>query len=391
MLQKLGIAGLPADPCAVEVAARDLGLEPIYFLDEVDVAGDLSAATPVVALSDLDEDSLVAQFRAQNIVGVWIADGRRLGHINGALNRLGFHQLACVSDSLCGCWPIVGARAFSTDELSVLAEPGREGLPMPLWVRAECGGGDASCMRVEHPSDLSLAVEKARKRGATNALRVQPAVAGEIYRLLAFKTGRDILLFDVIEEWVTSSVYRVPLGMAMAVPRRGALMAEIEAEARVVNRMLPVGWGYVEMEFVRSEATVVLTDVRAPARLGGDIQRVAFLSQGVDLLRASLECAVGRIPTLTPTREVGVALTWLLTRSGEVTSIEGVEEATAMPGVVEVQVAAREGDILTHVVDRPTRERGGFIVARGGTAAVAKARLEAAREQVWINTSPALS
>jgi len=82
---------------------------------------------------------------------------------------------------------------------------------------------------------------------------------------------------------------------------------------------------------------------------------------------------------------------WLLTRSGVVTGLKGVEAARRLPGVLEVAINAREGDILTHVVDLPTRNRGGYIVAEGKNETIARARLEAAREMVWINTSPALS
>jgi hypothetical protein len=61
-----------------------------------------------------------------------------------------------------------------------------------------------------------------------------------------------------------------------------------------------------------------------------------------------------------------------------------------MDGIVEVFINAREGDILSHVVDIPSRERGGYIVAMGDSAAQARERLDAARARVWINTSPAL-
>ena len=155
--------------------------------------------------------------------------------------------------------------------------------------------------------------------------------------------------------------------------------------------MLPSGWGYVEMEFVASKGEVTLTDVQAPARLGEDLRTVVQLSQGVDLRRASMACALDRRPALSPVRKTGVAFTWLLTRSGVVTGFEQVEAARTMPGVVKVQINAQKGDILSHVVDRASRERGGYIVAQGDTAVQAKERLEAAREQVWITTSPALS
>lgn len=84
-------------------------------------------------------------------------------------------------------------------------------------------------------------------------------------------------------------------------------------------------------------------------------------------------------------------MTWLLARSGVVTGFAGVEEARQMPGIDEVNIIAEEGDILSHVVDLPSRQRGGYIVATGNTIEEARERLEFARARVWINTSPALA
>tara|TARA_R110001592_G_scaffold106268_1_gene298326 strand:- start:176 stop:628 length:453 start_codon:yes stop_codon:yes gene_type:complete len=149
----------------------------------------------------------------------------------------------------------------------------------------------------------------------------------------------------------------------------------------------------VQMEFVISAESgdIILTDVQAPAGLDQDLQTVFLLSQGIDLTRCAMECALGHHPSVAPTCETGIAFSWLLTRSGVVVGFEGVEAAPELPGVVAIHINAHEGDILTHVVDMPTRERGGYIVTRGATAAIARERLEVVRNAAWISTSPALS
>jgi len=243
-------------------------------------------------------------------------------------------------------------------------------------------------MRLDHASELTLATEKLRRRGVTGRVRLQPVLEGAVYRLLAFKTGRTLTPVDIISEEMTTSIYRVPLLLAMPVPRRGGVLGAIVEQARRINSGLPAGWGYVEMEFVDTATGPVLVDLQYPANLDDLLREVVLRSQGIDLRCAALQCAIGRHPSLSPTREVGVAATWLLTRSGVVTGFRGVEEVRAMPGIASVVINAREGDELSHVVDLPSRERGGYIIATGATAAVARERLEAARERVWINTSP---
>ena len=389
MRTKLGIAGMPANLDGIAALGEGLGVALVLLLDEPCPA---ELPEGVSALSiDFSHDELhvMAGLKAAALAGVWVADARYRERIGSLAARFGWPHLEMDGDG----YPMLvpNAQTFTVATLSQIVAQSSESLPIPSWVRTPCADGDTSCMRVEHTSDLSLALNKLRKRRPDGRLRIQPAVEGTIYRLMAFKTGAELLLFDVVEESVTSSVYRVPLSHVMPVNRTGHPYKEICAQSDAVNAALPSGWGYVEMEFVCRDGELVLTDLQAPAAIGSDVHAVVRHSQGVDLYQAAMECALGREPTLTRTRDRGAALTWLLTRSGVVTSLEGVASARQLQGVETVHIAAKEGDILSHVVDRPSRERGGYILATGETATEARENLEAARVQVWINTSPALS
>ncbi len=391
MKVRLGVAGLPTDIVSLAAISEALDVSLVFILDGQPEASDLPPGAEAVFIDADDGFDVLPVLKPLELAGVWVANGRYRRQIGRVAEHLDWPRLPCCFGIPDGALPIPGARIFTMDDFARVLEDGSDEILLPAWVRASCGDGDTSCMRVEHPSDLSLALEKLRKRNPDGVLRIQPAVKGAVYRLMAFKTGRDLVPFDVLEETVTTSVYRVPLGMAMPLPADGRLMDEMVSKAQEVNAVLPSGWGYVEMEFVASEREVILTDVQAPARLGEDLRTVVRLSRGVDLRLASMECSLGRHPSLSPTRNTGVAFTWLLTRSGVVTGLEHVDSARTMPGVVEVHINARPGDILSHVVDLPSRERGGFIVTEGDTAAIAMERLAAAREKVWITTSPALS
>jgi len=387
---KLGIAGVPENVADVTALCHRMRVTPVFVLGPEDGAPPRDLPAPPIRVPAWGVGPCAAQLRGAGLGGLWTGLPPLYAAVAAIAAHLRYPHIPCAEAGPITPPAIAGAQLLDLAALESLREGG-DTLPVPAWVRSTCGDADASCMRVEHPSDFSLAMQKLRKRNPGGQLRIQPAVEGDIYRLLAFKTGRTLTPVDIVEESVTPSVYRVPLGMAMPMPRRGALHEAIGRVAAAVNRDLPPGHGYVEMEFVASPGGVALTDVQAPAHLSRELRDLVRLSLGVDLLRASLECALGRAPSISPTTETGVAFTWLLTRSGVVTGLEGVEAARAMPGVMEVEIRAKEGDILSHVVDRASRERGGYIIARGATAAIAKARLEAAREALRINTSPALT
>ena len=382
---ELGIAGVPDDVNAVEAVCDRLGLAPVYLLGPGETMALEGQPLHLLHVPAWEADAVRERVRGTGLRGLWAASRSLRGLVSDVAAHLGLPSLPCPEDRSIISESIGDVRLLEPNSLGALQDAGQEALPLPFWVRAACGNGDSSCMRIDHAHDLPLAMERMQKRGL---VRLQPAVDGPVYRLMAFKTGRDLLPFDLVAEETTTSMYRVPLSLSMPVPRRGGLLGAIIDRARRVNRGLPPGWGYVEMEFVDSEAGLRLVDVQSPAALDPLLREVVLRSQGVDLLQAVLQCAAGRHPQLVPVREMGAAMTWLLTRSGTVEGFQGVEEALEMPGIEDVRIVARPGDVLTHVVDLPSRERGGYVIATGPTPEAARSRLEAAREKVWINTTP---
>lgn len=383
---RLGIVGMPEDPEGVCAHCARLGVEPVLLL-EPDAA--LPGTMPhAIRIPSWEEDGVLALLGDGQISGLWSASGHfspRLGALCSALN---LSCLPFLDDAQQAALPIEGATIYSCGALAHLDDQAWQHLPVPAWVRAACTGGDSSCMRLDHPNDLSLASAKLQKRNQGGSIRIQPVVEGPVYRILAFKTGATLAVAGVIAEDVTSSVYRVPLGMSMPVDvDTRAAAADLAAR---VNQYLPHGWGYVELECIDAYPGLRLIDVQCPAFLDPHLCRLVALAQGVDLWLAAMSCALGREPDLSPGKDSGAAMTWLLTRSGVVTGFKGIEEARGMPGVVEVKITAAKGDILSHVVDIPSRERGGYVIATGSTEREARARLDAARASIWINTSPAL-
>jgi hypothetical protein len=386
---RLGIIGVPEDAGGIVARCAQLGVEPVFLVD-----GDKDPTLPpgceVLQLRDRSTEALLDGARLSRLSGLWAARCEEVLRLAEAAAVLNFPHMPCMDDARQGTIPIHGAVVYPFSALEHLREEELQALPIPAWVRAACTEGDSSCMRLDHPNDLSLASAKLQKRNLGGPIRIQPALEGAVYRVLAFRTGKAVVVACVVSEETTSSVYRVPLSVVVPAEGRAGLAEEVEALASSVSAHLPEGWGYVELEIVDTTSGLRLIDVQCPARLDPRPCDLVWLALGIDLRLAAMSCALGRTPVLAATLHSAAAMMWLLTRSGVVTGLEGVEEARRMDGIVEVFINAREGDILSHVVDIPSRERGGYIVAMGDSAAQARERLDAARARVWINTSPAL-
>jgi biotin carboxylase len=114
------------------------------------------------------------------------------------------------------------------------------------------------------------------------------------------------------------------------------------------------------------------------------------LHTGVSPVEAAIRLALGEPldpAELEPRRATPVAQRYVFPRPGVVVAIRGVERARALPGVAELVVTAREGDLVRQPTD--SNAAAGMAIAVGATRAEAVARAEAAVAAVEVETREA--
>lgn len=160
------------------------------------------------------------------------------------------------------------------------------------------------------------------------------------------------------------------------------------AMGRLTRRMLALtgyrtGPAHTEIRFTRAGPRIV----ESQARLGGDrIPQLVQHATGVDLERAVFAALAGR-PPAAPTRHGVAAVHYFDLPIGEVTSLDGVEAARALPGVHELSLPFAVGGRIPPTVDWRTRH--GFVVVSGATAADVDATLDRVRATLRVGVRPA--
>src|SRR5439155_11053098 len=125
-------------------------------------------------------------------------------------------------------------------------------------------------------------------------------------------------------------------------------LGEAAAIALRAVEALGLGWGPAHTEIRMAASGPVVVEVN-PRLAGGQIPTLVELATGVDLVGAAVDLATGLTPLLTrPAGEPGPvhASIRFLVMSGEgrVGRINGLEQASAVPGVVDVAVRIGSGD-----------------------------------------------
>jgi biotin carboxylase len=145
------------------------------------------------------------------------------------------------------------------------------------------------------------------------------------------------------------------------------------------------------VEVVLAQHGAVVTGVfgaHAALRFPAD---VVLLAHGVDTIANALRFAAGEPLRMEATTNRGAALLWIPTHSGLVTEARGIQEARSVPGVEQVVVSAKPGDVMGHIVDCDTRDRVGYVIATGDDVEAAAAAAKRARDLCEIVTRPAYS
>ncbi len=116
------------------------------------------------------------------------------------------------------------------------------------------------------------------------------------------------------------------------------------------------------------------------------------LATGLDLLEAAVRLACGDVPSISAAQSGGgrgVACRTLFPPSGLVVEIRGIVDAAASEGVVAADLLIETGMRVDLATTR--RHAAGMIVAVGPTAAVARARADAAAARIRILTRAPLA
>ena len=113
-----------------------------------------------------------------------------------------------------------------------------------------------------------------------------------------------------------------------------------------------------------------------------------YLTYGMDYMADSIRITLGEAPRETRRFAKGTALFWIPAAAGEVTGVEGMDHATAIPGVREVVVTAKPGDILEPIIDCVTRDHVGYALTVGDTVEQAVHAAKSACAQCRVITRP---
>ena len=295
--------------------------------------------------------------------------------------------------------PVPAARRV---ELGYALGPQLAGVEFPCVVKPLALSASRGVIRADDPPGLEAACRRAgaiaRAAAVASAgteerdtLLVESFVPGPEIALEGMLAGGELSVLAIFDKpdpldgpFFEETIYVTPSRLPGPVQ---ALAAE-RVRAGCAAYGLTEGPVHAELRLHDGDAWIIEIAGRT---IGGDCARLFTFGSGTSLEHLVLQRALGRSPDVAlhgAGRAAGVLMI-PTPGAGTLRRVEGVMEATRIPGICEVSVTVREGYELT-----PLPEGGtylGFVFALGEDPAGVEASLRRAQETVRVIVAPSLA
>jgi biotin carboxylase len=280
--------------------------------------------------------------------------------------------------------PAFAVVASSADVESFVRENG-----LPVVLKPSRGWGQRGVSKVEQPSELAPAFERARQASSAGVVVVEAFIEGREFSVNAYTVNGKTTVYSVTERIITH--YPDPPGITFAewfpagLDRADESRAVEAALAGVQALGIRRGPTYTQLRVGPRGAMIVETAYRLGGGLDPD---VALLASGTSLFRKILGVALSRDDweNAGPEREAhgGAIGKFLIGRPGRVVAVHGLETARSMPGVIGAEVYVEPGGTVFPLTDGS--KRAGHVLAVGRDRNEANARAESAAAAIRIET-----
>lgn len=249
-------------------------------------------------------------------------------------------------------------RALTEDE--ALAAAREIGLPVVLKpVDSQASRG---VVKIRDFDAIAPAFRETAAFSSDASVLVEEMLTGPECSVEAFVRGDEVTVFAISDRTKCTPPYSFDLRLAYP----GRFPPEVLERIRVLNeqvtRALGIRMGCTHGEYIVTEdGTPHLMEIAA--RGGGS--RIATdlvpAMTGADVIGARITQALGGDAKPVATRALAGMLEFFLLPEGRVRSIEGIEDARSVPGVIDFDVFVKPGDVIAPA--RSGGERPVFLLA----------------------------
>jgi biotin carboxylase len=268
----------------------------------------------------------------------------------------------------------------------LVAERGRELVIKPVDSR-----GGRGVQRVASVEDLDAGFDAARRHSPSGRVMVEEYIEGPqvstesiVSAGVCVTPGFSDRNYELLDDYAP---FFVENGGELPSALPDSVQAAVRALIADAAAALGIADGTVKGDVVVRDGEPYLIELAARLSGGFFCTREIPLSTGVDLVGAAIRIALGEQvdpDALRPRRQEHVVQRYVFPEPGRVLAVRGAERARVIPGIADLIVTARPGDVIPAAGDK--RPSGAMVLATGSSRTDAIAAAQAAVGVIEVST-----
>lgn len=357
--------------------AKEMGLIPIVVDMDSNAIGFSESGVIKEIISTIDTDGILEAAKKHNIDGIMtLATDMPMMSVAVVAHEMG---LVGISED---CALRATNKAAMRDALKA------ENVPIPQYYKVNTFqeyveaikkiiGSGSRC--ISKPSDssgsrgiylinddsiksLEKAYEYSKNNSHSGVIMVEEYMEGPEVSVETIALDGEIHVLQITDKITTGAPYFVEMGHTQPSRLDSDIQNHIKEVAIAANKAIGIlnGPSHTEIKVMNNQPKIV----EIGARMGGDFitTHLVPLSTGIDMVKCSIQIAVGEKPNLTPVFSKAAAIRYFKQPVGKIVEIKDIDFIKKMPGVKQVSIVHGLGETVGEV--KSSGDRIGFVITQ---------------------------
>ena len=242
--------------------------------------------------------------------------------------------------------------------------------------------GSRGVMLIHSHAELKEAIGYSSSNGRKGGVIIEEYLQGKEVSVEIMSIDGDVHVLQVTDKLTTGAPHFVEMGHSEPSRLGEDNVEKIRNLAKRAVKAVGIENGPAHVEIMLTENGPKMIELGA--RMGGDniTTHLVPLSTGIDMVKATIQVALGEKPDIGPKFEKGSAIRYFKEQFGMLSNVEGVSVAEQLEGVKQVTLVKEIGDTVGEIGS--SVDRIGYVIAQGATVGDAVEICEKAMDQVKI-------
>lgn len=256
----------------------------------------------------------------------------------------------------------------------------------PFMLKPADSSGSKGIMKIEDGSDENYIREAfcyTKSFSNSGTVIVEEYMSGPEVSVETLAVDGEIHVVQITDKITTGPPHFVETGHTQPTRLDWKTVERIKSVAVAANKAIGIQDGPSHTEIIVTDEGPKVVEIGA--RLGGDCitTHLVPLSTGVNMVEACIRIALGEKPVIRTGYSKGSAIRYFAQHEGIVRRIEGVDDASNMPGIIQIGIVHNVGETISEVTD--SYSRMGFVIAQGENAHDAELKCESAIQRIKVD------